>query len=312
VWTPERHFQTFGGLYPNPSVLGAALAMITERVQIRAGSVVLSLHSPVRVAEEWAVVDNLSNGRVALSFATGWHAHDYVIAPEAYADRRALMLQRIPIVRQLWAGETVLLPGVDGKPTPVRTFPRPLQAELPVWITASSPATWHSAGAIGANILTGLSSSLETLEQHIQSYRQARVQHGHDPRDGIVSLMLHTYLGTDIESTRARVREPLKAYLQNYVEQFRPLLAEAALEQSFSNADTLLDFAFERYFTYSALLGTPDKCAAMLDALCALGVDEVACLLDFGLDLPSVLESLERLHALAQRYSGAATVNQVP
>src|SRR4029453_9616557 len=77
VWTPERHFYEFGGLYPNPSVLGAALAMITERIQIRAGSVVLSLHSPVRVAEEWAVVDNLSNGRVALSFATGWHAHDY-------------------------------------------------------------------------------------------------------------------------------------------------------------------------------------------------------------------------------------------
>src|ERR1044072_8239679 len=68
VWTPERHFQAFGGLYPNPSVLSAALAMITERVQIRAGSVALPLHHPVRVAEEWSVVDNLSNGRAAISF----------------------------------------------------------------------------------------------------------------------------------------------------------------------------------------------------------------------------------------------------
>src|SRR5262249_5780592 len=58
VWTPERHFQDFGGLYPNPSVLSAALAMLTERVQIRAGSVALPLHHPVRVAEEWSVVDN--------------------------------------------------------------------------------------------------------------------------------------------------------------------------------------------------------------------------------------------------------------
>src|SRR5438045_2547549 len=63
VWTPERHFKDFGGLYPNPSVLSAALAMITERVQIRAGSVALPLHHPVRVAEEGSVVDNLSNGR---------------------------------------------------------------------------------------------------------------------------------------------------------------------------------------------------------------------------------------------------------
>src|SRR5690606_38951972 len=61
VWTPERHFHAFGGHYPNPSVASAALATVTANVAIRAGSVVLPLHSPVRVAEEWAVVDNLSN-----------------------------------------------------------------------------------------------------------------------------------------------------------------------------------------------------------------------------------------------------------
>ena len=60
VWTPERHFHAFGGAYPNPSVTGAALAAITEHVGIRAGSVVLPLHSPIRVAEEWGVVDNIS------------------------------------------------------------------------------------------------------------------------------------------------------------------------------------------------------------------------------------------------------------
>ena len=64
VSTPERHFQDFGGLYPNPSVLSAALAMNTKNIDIRAGSVALPLHNPIRVAEEWSVVDNLSNGRV--------------------------------------------------------------------------------------------------------------------------------------------------------------------------------------------------------------------------------------------------------
>jgi len=60
VWSPERHFHAFGGIFPNPSVTSAALAMVTNRVQIRAGSVVLPLHDPLRVAEEWSVVDNLS------------------------------------------------------------------------------------------------------------------------------------------------------------------------------------------------------------------------------------------------------------
>ena len=88
VWTPERHFGRFGGLYPNPSVLGAAIASQTTRVGIRAGSVVLPLHRPIRVVEEWAVVDNLSQGRVALAFATGWHKQDFVLRPAAYAGRR--------------------------------------------------------------------------------------------------------------------------------------------------------------------------------------------------------------------------------
>ena len=81
VWTPERHFHRFGGLYPNPSVSSAAIAAITERIQIRAGSVVLPLHHPIRVTEEWAVVDNLSNGRVGVSFASGWQPEDFVLAP---------------------------------------------------------------------------------------------------------------------------------------------------------------------------------------------------------------------------------------
>src|SRR5437588_4280495 len=114
VWTPERHFHEFGGLYPNPSITSAAIATVTERIQIRAGSVVLPLHDPLLVAEEWAMVDNLSHGRAAIAFASGWHANDFVIAPENYANRREIMLQRIETVRRLWRGENVRRRDADG------------------------------------------------------------------------------------------------------------------------------------------------------------------------------------------------------
>src|SRR5471032_3059643 len=71
VWTPERHFQRFGGLYGSPAVTGAALAVLTKHISIRAGSVVIPLQNPLRVAEEWAMIDNLSNGRVGISVASG-------------------------------------------------------------------------------------------------------------------------------------------------------------------------------------------------------------------------------------------------
>src|SRR5205807_362890 len=70
IWLPERHFTFMGSLYPNPAVLHAALARETKRLRLRAGSVVLPLHDPIRVAEEWAVVDNLSAGRAGAHLLT--------------------------------------------------------------------------------------------------------------------------------------------------------------------------------------------------------------------------------------------------
>lgn len=301
VWTPERHFQAFGGLYPNPAVLSAALAMITENVQIRAGSVVLPLHSPVRVAEDWALVDNLSRGRVAISFATGWHQHDYVIAPHAYEDRRERMFRDIQIVRRLWAGQAVELPGVNGQKTLVKTLPRPIQPELPFWVTVTSPSTWRRAGEIGANVLTAfVGTTPEDLRGQILDYRRARLENGHDPRTGIVSLMLHTYLGTDVEAIREKVRKPLKRYLKSFIDQFRPLMKDGLSDASSHEMQSLLDFAFERYFDDSSLLGTPEKCMAILGRLRDVGVNEAACLIDFGLNLVDTMESLEHLAALHQ------------
>lgn len=82
VWTPERHFHAFGGLYPNPAVTGAAVAAVTKRVAVRAGSVVAPLHHPMRIAEEWSVVDNLSNGRA------GWRSPRGGTPPTSRCARR--------------------------------------------------------------------------------------------------------------------------------------------------------------------------------------------------------------------------------
>ncbi len=107
IWTPERHFHEVGSLYPNPSILNAALSGITKNVQLRAGSVVLPLHDPLRVAEEWAVVDNLSGGRTGLAIASGWHPHDFAFYPERFADRRHFMYESIETIQRLWSGEAI-------------------------------------------------------------------------------------------------------------------------------------------------------------------------------------------------------------
>jgi natural product biosynthesis luciferase-like monooxygenase protein/amino acid adenylation domain-containing protein len=309
VWTPERHFFGFGGLYPSPSVMGAALASITRRVHLRAGSVVSPLHNELRLTEEWALVDNLSNGRVGVSFASGWHANDFVLAPQQYAQRHQVMYRQLEAVRRLWRGESVELPNGLGEPVTVRVRPRPVQAELPVWITTSGNIdTFRSAGRVGANVLTHLlGQTVEQLTQKIAAYREARREAGH-AGEGHVTLMLHTFVGQDTARVKETVRGPFSQYLRGSVELLRSLpeaARTARLAQgeapSGEDLDAVVDAAFERYFATSGLFGTPDDCLATVERLRGAGVDEVGCLIDFGVDTDEVLASLRALDEVRER-----------
>lgn len=306
IWIPERHFQEFGALYPNPAVLAAAAAMITRQIQIRAGSVVLPLHHPVRVMEEWSMVDNLSGGRVGISVATGWHPGDYLIAPQNYSRRREISIENLGLIRRLWAGKEVLMPDVDGKAAAATPFPRPIQRELPVWLTVSSnPQTWVAAGAEGLNVLCALiSHSLDQLPERIASYRKARADHGHDPDSGIVSLMLHTFTGEDTEECRRIVREPMLRYLEAFIEQNNRLAPEESKKLLRpQDRQALLEHTFRRYFEGNSLMGNREKCLALLDRLHGIGVNEAACLVEFGLPLDTILSGLEHLKTIRERYN---------
>lgn len=290
VWTPERHFHHFGGLFPNPSVLSAALAATTRRVHLRAGSVVLPLHDPLRVAEEWSVVDNLSRGRVGLSFASGWHPRDFALAPEAYDERRGVMKERIDEVRTLWRGGSLSRPTGDGEFADLRIQPRPVQTELPCWLTAASrDETFIEAGTLGLNVLTHLlGQNSETLARRVGLYRHAREEAGHSP--GQVTLLVHTFVGEDDESARQQAREPLNGYMRASSELFG--LGKTVPE-------VVVQRAAERYLREDSLIGSVATCRERAHALKALGVDEVACLVDFGLPSHVLHEGLERLGAAA-------------
>ena len=327
VWTPERHFHPFGGLYPNPAVTSAAIAVLTKNVSIRAGSVVLPLHNPIRCAEEWSVVDNLSNGRVGLSFASGWHASDFALAPDNFKDRRALMMRGIEVVRALWRGEKVPATGGDGKAIEVQLYPPPVQREPRVWITAGgSPETFAAAGKMGACILTNLLvMKPEEFASNVALYRKAYRDAGH-AGEGHITLMLHAFVGTDVQDVRARVRAPFLEYLRTSTDLINKARWEltgfakgddraraapgAAVTMNLDDLpqedmDALLDHAFERYFASAGLFGTPESCAATVDRLRGMGVDEIACLIDFGVDPEDVIANLPNLDRLRQATSAA-------
>jgi natural product biosynthesis luciferase-like monooxygenase protein len=322
VWIPERHFHSFGGFSPNPSVIGAALARETKHIQIRAGSTVLPLHHPIRVAEEWSVVDNLSKGRVGIAFASGWHANDFVFAPESYGNHRELMFEGIEVVRKLWQGESIQFQDGAGKNIDVKIFPMPVQSDLPTWLTiVNNPETYIRAGEMGVGILTNLmGQTIEDLASNIALYRKSLSEHGYAPESGQVAVLLHTFVGNDDAVTREKARVPFCNYLNSSIGLFKNLIRSQGLAVDLDrlteeDKDYILATAYERYVQTSALIGTPESCSKIIDNLRLAGVDEVGCFIDFGIDSDAVLDHLLDLNILKERHqnreSGSISVPQV-
>lgn len=126
VWLAEG-----SGLFANPAVLAAAAAVATRRIALR-GVLALPLHNPIRVAEEWALVDNLSGGRAGIA-----------VGPDP----------DVETVRRLWRGEAVRVPDGEGRPVEVRILPQPIQPELPLFSVDE------------AAVRADLSEALEVLER---------------------------------------------------------------------------------------------------------------------------------------------------
>ncbi|MFJ6079757.1 MupA/Atu3671 family FMN-dependent luciferase-like monooxygenase [Streptomyces sp. NPDC092369] len=306
LWIPERHFHPFGGAYPNPALAAAALATRTRRIRLRAGSVVLPLRDPLTVVEDWSFVDNLSYGRVDLAMATGWNPNDFVLAPDRYADRRQYTLDTIEEIKSLWAGKRLSRRNGEGELVETLTYPRPVQPEPDIWLTCtSSPESFAQAGARGLNVLTALLfQSTDELTEKIKRYRAAREEHGHDPAAGTVTLMLHTFVGETDRAVRDTVRGPFGEYLLSSIDLWKRQWSE--LQQA--APERLAQLAFQRYFHAAALFGSVDKCTAFARTLGAAGVDEIASLVDFGVDGQKVLAALPHLDEVRRRVQeGEAT-----
>jgi hypothetical protein len=204
------------------------------------------------------------------------------------------MWRDVETVRALWRGESVRRVNGLGAEVETTTLPRPVQPELPVWATAAgTEETFRQAGAAGAHLLTHLlGQNVEELARKIGVYRAARAEAGHD--EGVVTLMLHTFVHPDPDVVQEAVREPFKNYLRSSIELMRGLAKGLGLDPV-EHRELLVEHAYRRYTNSSALFGTPEHCASLVRELADAGVDEIACLIDFGIDDEQALAALDHV-----------------
>lgn len=309
IWIPERHFDEFGGFSPNPSVLAAAIARETQHVRINAGSVVAPLHDAIRITEEWSLVDNLSNGRVGVSFASGWHPNDFVFSPDAFSNNRNLTFETIETVQHLWSGQSINRKGGKNIDVELKTFPRPLQKRIPIWFTVvNNPDSYRKAGEMGLKILTNLmGQSLGDLANNIAIYKKAFVDHGGDIQQAHVTVLIHTFLDKDASVAIEEARKPMCDYLLSSIQLFQRMAeglgpVQDVQRASDSDKEFIVNKAYERYVSNSALIGSPETVMPIVNHLINLGVNELACFIDFGVKNSKVIQSLPFITTLKKKY----------
>ena len=305
VYLPERHFSPFGAIYPNQAVVASWLAPQTQRIRFRTAGVSLPLHHPAEVVEWWAMVDVLSGGRVDLGVGSGWNKVDFVLSPGAYANRRMITAERIEVIQRLWRGERIAFTGPDGEQMPIRCFPRPIQPELQIWLlVAQHDEAFRYAGSRGLNVFTMLYGyGLDELAAKIATYRRARGEAGLDPAAGTVSLMLHTFVHEHAEYARRIVEAPLRDYIRSTVTGHIAVASRPGRTATVTDRDeeAVVDYAFHRYYHTCGLFGTVSHCRDILRHASEAGVDEIACLVDFGASYDAVLASLPSLKTLVSQ-----------
>ncbi|MFF3332853.1 MupA/Atu3671 family FMN-dependent luciferase-like monooxygenase [Streptomyces sp. NPDC002888] len=318
LWMPERHFHSFGGLFPNPAVLAAALSRETERIRLNAGSVVLPLHDPIRVAEEWSMVDNLSGGRVGIGVASGWNANDFVFFPDRFGRHKELMYEQLEQVRKFWRGDALRRTTGDGE-AEVRLFPRPVQDAPPLYTAVvANPASYELAARHDLGIVTNLmTQSVEQLQENITRYRRARARHGLDPDAGPVAVLLHTYLAEDRDRARTEAYEPLSRYMRASLSLFSGVTSSLGQgvdlsDLSEDDLDVVFRRAYGRYCDQRALIGTVDSVGPVVDAVTAAGADEIVALVDFGVAPDELRAGLPHLDALRRRHRERNTAEPLP
>ncbi len=303
MWTPERHFSEIGAPFSSPAVIMAALAGVTDKLVLGAGSLVLPLHHTVKIAEQWSTLDCFYPGRIRFSVASGWHPNDFIFSPENYANRKKILFDKVRELKDIWReGVYQAINGV-GEMCSVQVFPRPIQKECPLWITvADDSEVCAEAGRLGCHLLTHLlMQDIDSLAEKLELYRQNLLEFGFDPTQKQVTVMLHTYIHSEPGMAYKKAKKPLEEYFHAHLRLLANMQGDSQTTESFT-AD-YFETKVKNFVENKCLIGTPKNCMKLLHQLKAIGVTEIATLVDFGLSEEDVLEGVESIALLAKHHN---------
>ena len=257
IWLAEYHFNSRFSIMPSPWLPATAIARCTQNLKIGTAVNLLPLHQPVRLAEEVATFDVLSQGRSIFGIGRGSNPGHYEGLGIATEEGRPRFQEALELVLKCWTQDTVNHQGEFYQALDVEVVPKPVQVpHPPVYVAANSPETFTMVGGLGHNLLvTPLIITNEGVCEGLAEYRSQLAQNHHDP--GSVKVL--PTLAACVGETRKKAEAVLRPTIDNYLEVLR-----GGRSRGSGRAARLTTDEFIRDY---AIVGDPEECADKIRAI---------------------------------------------
>jgi alkanesulfonate monooxygenase SsuD/methylene tetrahydromethanopterin reductase-like flavin-dependent oxidoreductase (luciferase family) len=277
----EHHFHEYG-VVPDPAVMLAALSQRTRRIRLGTAISILTFHDPRRIAETYAMLDQLCGGRFVFGVGSGYLAHEFQGYDRDPAEKRDRFNENLDLVKRLLAGETLAYRGRFSKSEKVVLNVLPHEGRVPpIYVAVLARDAAYHVGKQANRIFTVPYASCKDFADigaMMAEFRRGRQEAGFAPEDDDHVFTLHTH----VAETDAQAREQCKAAYDLYVDT-RLYAKKHTYEDILANG--------------ICLFGSADTVTQKMRKLHEMGVRHVATLQNFGALAPALVEKSMTLFA---------------
>jgi alkanesulfonate monooxygenase SsuD/methylene tetrahydromethanopterin reductase-like flavin-dependent oxidoreductase (luciferase family) len=210
----EHHFLGYGGLVLNPAVLLAAAAARTSRIRLGPCIAILPLRHPLQTAEEYAMVDAVSGGRLEFGVGAGNTELDYRVFGLSREGDKERVNEALKIILKAWSCERLSHEGKFWRFEEITLYPRPVQQpHPPIWVAGTSAETLGWAGRNGYHIMTvGHPHPPDKVRLGVAAWQKGLIEAGIDPTERRCQLHVRTWVDESSEKARAVAAPAITRY----------------------------------------------------------------------------------------------------
>ncbi len=286
AWIGEHHFNSLGVL-SCPDLVLAFIAARTTHIRLAPAVTVSPLHHPIRIAEQWATLDLLSNGRVDFAAGRGYDRREYLPFGVSFDDNQSIFEEGLELVRKLWQAEgRISHHGQHYRFEDVRITPKPVQKPIPTYVGSFSKPSIELAARLGCGLIVApfaAAISYGGLRQVADLYHESCARHGNRP--GRLMCSYFTHFADNKAQEDAQRNRQIKYYKECVIPAFPgdPKTAPPSYRYFVDMVDRLQKVRPEDLTENSVLLGSPARITEILKKVEAAGFDEVILYFNVGL-----------------------------